>query len=209
MATPALLLTAGAQLLPSILSLFGGGPERLDPEATLRQLIALFQEQLGPAGRGLEAAAASSGARSGAALAQDVASSVGSIGGGAAGATRVTRGLASSASSNRAATGAAQARFQVANAISQLATGALGPTLEGQQGVRPSTGFQNILQGLGGITKAEGNPIVKLLEQILNDSEAGESPFTAEDLSNFFRSPLAGGTPPTFSNPVSSGIPGF
>ena len=177
MAVP-LALQIGAQVAPFALRLFSGSQGAVDPQATLRMLIGEFNRALAPVSEG----AARAGAITGAQLRQDVSSSVGRIGGGSAGTTRVTRGLSASASSS----GAAAGRAAVAQSVAQLAQAALPSAISGQTQVKPPSGFQNLLAGLGGITAAEGNPFMGILNNIFKNSESGENPLDAGMLKQIF-----------------------
>lgn len=191
-----LAISIGAQALPFVLSLFNKGPDEIDTQATLRGLIAEFERSLGPAGEEFAQQATRSGAVAGAALSQDVASSIGTAGGGSTGVGRVTRGLAASASSRFAGEGGASARLKVAQLINQLATQALPSALGAQTQTKARTGLDaqitNMLSGLSGVTATEGNPFMNILNRIFKESGPGESPITAEDFAKIANSPLLG-----------------
>lgn len=162
-------LAIGAEALPFIMSLLAGGPERVDPTALLGSLLGQYSDFLRPAVEAGQTAAISAGARTGSALGQDVAAGVGNLGGGAAGTTRVARGLASSAASSEALAGGANALMQGSQAAGQLAAQSLPSAIAGAQGTRPSTGFQNFTQGLAGATATGGNPFRSLLGMAFPD----------------------------------------
>lgn len=180
----------GAEILPFILAAFAGGPEAVDPQATLRMLIAEFERALGPAGDFAVGQAGRAGAETGAALRQNVTSRVAKVGGGSTGTGAVVSGLVSSASTSESAKGSADARIRIAQIISTLASQSLRSATEAQTLTKPPTGFQQFTQGLAGVTAAEGNPFMGILNRILGESEAGESPISAEDFQKIMESPL-------------------
>lgn len=192
-------IALGAEALPFIISLFAGGPERVDPGALLGSLLGQYSDFLAPAVQAGQTAAISAGARSGSALGQDVASSLGRLGGGSAGTTRVARGLASSAASSEALTGGANALLQGSQAAAQLAAQSFPSAIAGAQGTRPSTGFQNFAQGLAGATAVGGNPFRALAGVAFNRPPADqlmqllqENPDLLQTLATLF-TPAAGG----------------
>ena len=179
----------GADVLPFVLSLFGDRGK--SPEDSLRDLTKILTETMRPAEQAAVGAAVRQGSNTGSAVRQNMADSVGRIGGGSAGATRAVRSLASSAASNQASQGAADARMRVAQFVTQLATEA-APGFNDRQ--RPSA-FNTFLQGLSGVTAAEGNPFRRIVDGLLSDSGPGESPIKFDDIIKVANSPIFhGGT---------------
>jgi len=159
--------------LPYILALLAGSPDPIDPDAVLKQLLSRFEGFLRPGIEAESRAAIAGGARTGSALAQDVAGSLGSLGGGSTGTGRVTRGLASSAASSEALAGGAAAESRGRQAIAGLAAQAFPSAIQGSTLLEPPNQFQSFVGALGGMTAAGGNPFMQIASSAFGSKSKG------------------------------------
>ena len=154
-------LTVGAELLPFILSIFGGGGGREErrPEDVLAAILPLMRGQIDPMVLSLIASASRAGAETGAQVESEFRGRVGRAGGGSTGVGRTVRGLASSAASSRSVEGSGQAQ----QFGQQLLMSALGGMMNLQEPGRRAGFLENFRTMIAQGMVTGGNPFRNLL----------------------------------------------